>query len=48
MVCSTSIIIVIIFSFFTDSHTLSKGRPRYVFVVNDCWHETNKIYEGYE
>ena len=24
------------------------GRPHYVFVVNNCWHETNKIYEGYE
>ena len=24
------------------------GRPHYVFVVNNCWHETNKIYEGNE
>ena len=24
------------------------GRPHYVFVVNNCPHETNKIYEGNE
>ena len=24
------------------------GIPHYVFVINNCWHETNKFYEGNE
>ena len=25
----------------------TKGRQHCVFLVNNCWHETNKIYQGY-
>ena len=31
-----------------NSVRLYTGRLHYVFEVNNCWHETNKIYEGYE
>ena len=26
-------------------HRTTTGRPQYVFVVDNCWHETNKSYE---